>query len=273
LFASLAHKASAVSTLRILIGLFCFFLLPTPCVAFDASPHGAPTPRIPFQVGEKLSYVLKWSVIPVGRAVFEVLDGTAETQTPSYLFRLTVNSYPIVDLVYKVRDRIESFMDRPMTRSLLYRKKQREGRHRRDIEVRFDWEQSKAVRYNKGKKESVVTLPLATFDPLGIFYAFRLHPITHGLHVTAPVTEGKKVVVGEARVVKRETLALGGRHFDTYLIEPDLKHIGGVFEKSKDAKIQVWVTADDHRIVVKLKSKVVVGSFTGELISAEGLAE
>ncbi len=273
MFASLAHKASAMSTLRIQIGLFCFLLLPAQCLAFDTPHPGVSTPKIPFQVGERLSYVLKWSVIPVGKAVFEVLDGTAETQTPSYLFRLTVKSYPVVDLLYKVRDRIESFMDKSMTRSLLYRKKQREGRHRRDIEVRFDWEQSKAVRYNKGTEESAVHTPVDMFDPLGIFYAFRLHPITHGLHVTAPVTEGKRVVIGEARVVKRETLALGDRHFETYLIEPDLKHIGGVFEKSKDAKIQVWVTADDHRIVVKLKSKVVVGSFTGELISAEGLLE
>jgi hypothetical protein len=243
------------------------------CFVAD-TPHSAvPHKEIPFQIGEKLSYKLKWSVIPVGLAVFEVLDGTAETGTPSFLFRLTVKSYLFVDWIYKVRDRIESYTDRSMTHSILYRKKQREGRHRRDIEVRFDWQQFKAFRYNEGKHESTVDVPPGTFDPLGVFYAFRLNPVTSGLEVTTPVSEGKKTVTGKAKVVKREIVTIGDHDFDTYLCEPDLQHVGGVFEKSKDAKIQVWVTADDRRIVVKLKSKVVVGHFTGELFSEEGVSE
>ncbi|MFZ0484922.1 MAG: DUF3108 domain-containing protein, partial [Desulfobacterales bacterium] len=80
---------------------------------------------------------------------------------------------------------------------------------------------------------------------------------------------GKKCVIGKLSVIKRETLKLKSGTYDTYLIEPELKHIGGVFEKSKNAKIQMWVTADKRRIPVKIKSKVVVGSFVGELVSAE----
>ena len=34
-----------------------------------------------------------------------------------------------------------------------------------------------------------------------------------------------------------------------------------------------WVTADQRRIPVRVKSAVVIGSFTGELISAQGLTE
>jgi hypothetical protein len=44
-----------------------------------------------------------------------------------------------------------------------------------------------------------------------------------------------------------------------------------VFEKSKDARIQLWVTADRRHIPVKIKSRVVVGTFVGELVTAEGL--
>jgi hypothetical protein len=268
-----SHHRLAMPRLRSFFVVLCIVHVLAVCFATQTAQSAAPGEEIPFQIGEKLRYKLKWTVIPVGIAVFEVLDGTMETGTPSYLVRLTVESYPIVDLIYKVRDRIESYMDRSMTHSLLYRKKQREGRHRRDVEVRFDWDQLKAFRYNKGKHESTVDVLPKTFDPLGVFYAFRLNPITDGLEVAAPVTEGKKSVMGKARVVKRETVTLADRDFDTYLIEPDLQHVGGVFEKSKDAKIQVWVTADARRIVVKLKSKVIVGHFSGELLSAEGLLE
>ena len=39
-----------------------------------------------------------------------------------------------------------------------------------------------------------------------------------------------------------------------------------VFKKSKKAKIQIWLTADDRRIPVRIKSKVVVGSFVADLV-------
>ena len=56
-------------------------------------------------------------------------------------------------------------------------------------------------------------------------------------------------------------------------MEPDLEHVGGVFKRSKDAKVQIWVTADERRIPVKIKSKVAVGSFVGELLSVENNPE
>jgi len=91
------------------------------------------------------------------------------------------------------------------------------------------------------------------------------------LIIERPVTDGKKCIIGKAFIIKKETLKLTNGTYDTYLIELEIKHVGGVFEKSKNAKIQVWVTADRRRMPVKIKSKVVVGSFVGELVSATGL--
>ena len=243
------------------------------CPAAEKRREAPAEEGIPVRIGERLTYSLKWSVIPVGVAVFEVLDGHTTLGRPSYLLRLSVKSYPLIDLFYKVRDHIESYVDRSVTHSLLYKKKQREGRHKRDVEVRFDWDQSKAHYYSSGTYEKTVDIIPGTFDPLGIFYAFRLTPLKDDLEVETPVTDGKKSVIGRAKVIRRETVKIDSREFDTYLIEPDLQHIGGVFEKSKDAKLHVWVTADDRRIVVKTRSKVVVGHFTGELVSAEGVAQ
>jgi len=71
--------------------------------------------------------------------------------------------------------------------------------------------------------------------------------------------------------VRREKIKIGENTYDTYLLEPELREVGGVFEKSKGAKLQVWVSADERKIPVRVKSKVAVGSFIGELISATGV--
>jgi hypothetical protein len=68
-------------------------------------------------------------------------------------------------------------------------------------------------------------------------------------------------------VIRREKINAGGREYDTFLVEPEMKNIGGVFEKSEKSSLQIWVTADHHRVPVRIKSGVSVGSFVAELTS------
>jgi len=110
-----------------------------------------------------------------------------------------------------------------------------------------------------------------SFDPLSALYYTRSLALTEKAEIRRPVTDGKKNVIGKANIIKREKITLSNGTYDTFLIEPDIKDIGGVFKESKDAKIQVWVTTDHRRVPVKVKSEVAVGSFVGELISAEGI--
>jgi hypothetical protein len=171
---------------------------------------------------------------------------------------------------------------------MLYRKKV-EGRNKiKEIVVNFDWEKNIA-QYHKIHKEQIrdskdpkskkkmvttytddvsISLLPGTLDPLSVFYYSRLIQLNENTEIRRPVSDGKKCVIGYAKVIKREKIKVTSGKYDTYLIEPDLKHIKGVFEKSKNAKIKLWVTADERQIPVKLKSKVIVGSFTGELVSA-----
>jgi len=225
----------------------------------------------PFSPGEKLTFQLKWSFIPAGKAVLEVLPIETVNGALAYHFGLTAQSNAFVDTFYKVRDRIDAYTDIKMTRSILYIKKQKEGRTKRDIIVNFDWGKKEAQYSNFGNKKEPISLLPGSFDPLSVFYYSRLFDLKVNAEIKSPVTDGKKCVIGKAKVVKREKIKVGGKKYDTYLLEPQLKHIGGVFEKSKNAKIKIWVTADKRRIPVKIKSKVIVGSFIGELISAAGI--
>jgi len=225
----------------------------------------------PFYPGEKLTFLLKWTIIPAGECVLEVLPMETIDGVKAYHFLLTAESNAFIDTLYKVRDRIDAYANTEMTHSMRYKKKQREGNTHRDIVVNFDWQNNKAQYTNFKDKRPPVDILSGSFDPLSAFYFVRLFDFREKSKIERPITDGKKCVIGKLSVIKRETLKLKSGTYDTYLIEPELKHIGGVFEKSKNAKIQLWVTADKRRIPVKIKSKVVVGSFVGELVSATGL--
>lgn len=225
----------------------------------------------PFYPGEKLTFQLKWTIIPAGESVLEVLPLETIDGVEVYHFALTAKSNSFIDNFYKVRDRIDAYSNTDMTHTIQYKKKQREGKTHRDIVVTFDWKHNKAQYTNFTDKLPPIDLLPGSFDPLSAFYFVRLFDFQDTSTIERPVTDGKKCIIGKLDVIKREALKLESGTYDTYLIEPELKHIGGVFEKSKNAKIQIWVTADKRRIPVKIKSKVVVGSFTGELVSAAGL--
>ena len=223
-----------------------------------------------FSPGERLTFILKWTIIPAGEAVLEVLPQEHMAGIDVHHFVLTARSNAFVDAFYMVRDRIDAWADRAMRQSLLYRKKQHEGSTRRDITVSFDWEEMTAQYINHGEVREPIPITDGTFDPLSIFYWSRSVDLAVGGRIQRSVTDGKKHVMGVADVVRRETVTVPAGTFDTFLIEPDLAHVGGVFEKSPDAKIQLWVSADSRRLPVRLKSKVIVGSFSGELVSVAG---
>ncbi len=223
---------------------------------------------VPFAAGEKLYFELRWGIIPAGKAVLEVASASFKDGSIGYHFSAEASTYPLIDVIYKVRDRVDSFTDRDLKRSFFYRI-ENAGRRKKLSEVTFDWSSLKAQYREGGKgREPIAILP-GSLDPLSIFYAFRLRELHEGVELSSPVTDGKRCVTGNVRVLKKERISVPAGSFETYLVEPDLKHVRGVFEKSPGARLFVWVTADGHSIPVRIKSKVIVGSFVAELVSIE----
>ena len=223
---------------------------------------------LPFRPGEKLHYTVYWTTIEAAEATLEILPMEKIDGKPAWHFVMTAKTSPLVEHIYPVYDRMDAYADAEMSHALLY-KEQKQTRKTKDVSVTFDWKAQKATYSKKGKKKPAVALLPGAFDPLSIFYFFRTHELKQNLEMSRPVSDGKRCVMGKARVAGRQKVLAGNKEFDTWLVEPELGSIGGVFEKSPNAKLQIWVTADKRRIPVLIKSEVAVGSFTAEIDSIE----
>lgn len=230
-----------------------------------AEEAGAP----PFKPGEKLTFTLRWGIIHAGEATLEVHSNKTIDGREACHFVMTARTNDVIDAFYKVRDRIDAYTDANVEQSLHYRKKQKEGKHEKDAVVRFDWEKGTALYTNFGNPRDPIEVAPGTLDPLSAFYFTRTVPMAENQIIERPVTDGKKSVIGRVTVAGRETIETPLGTFDTFLLEPELEHVGGVFEKSDKAKLQVWVTADHRKIPVRVRSKVVIGSFIGDLVRIE----
>ncbi|GAK50052.1 hypothetical protein U14_01277 [Candidatus Moduliflexus flocculans] len=251
------------AALAVVSGLATLIIVPAASITPDMSP--------PFTPGERLVFSLNWQGISAGKAELITMPITTLSGEPAYHFVLTARTNGFIDNFYKVRNRFEAFADMTLTRSLLFKRNQREGDFRRDVDVHFDWKRGEAQYTTKTKKRAPIPLEDGTFDPLSVLFYVRTLSFAEGAEVKRYVTDGKKSVEGVMRIVKREKITVPAGTYDTYLVKPDTKDIGGVFKKSKDATISLWLTADYRRLPVKIKSKVAVGSFYGELEKAEGV--
>ena len=225
---------------------------------------------LPFQPGEKLIFQAKWGIIPVGEIILEVLPPATVNGARSHHFAITTKTYSFMDIFYKIRDRSDAYTDTNMTHSILYTKESK-GKHPRNVVVNFNWEKHEATYSNFEKKMKPIAILPGSFDPLSIFFIIRLHDLKESLEIEVPVTDGKKCISVKATVLKREKIKLASKTYDTYLVEPNIESISNIFKKSKDAKVRIWFTADERKIPVKIKSRLGVGSFIFELVSAGGI--
>ncbi len=244
-----------------LIVLFSIFSLPRVTTATDAP--------LPFSPGEKLTMQIKWGFIYAGDAVFEVLPIEEINGIKSYHFVMTVKTSPFIDIFYKVRDKFHSYTDIGMSHSILYKKHKR-GKIIKDVLVSFNWNKNEAQHCNNDEKCKAIQILPGSFDPLSVFYAFRVLDFKKNAQFKRAVTDGKKCILGLAQVMKREKITVAGKIYDTYLVQPDLKDLEGVFEKEESTSLKIWITADKLKLPVRVKGKIIVGSFTGELVSATG---
>jgi hypothetical protein len=117
---------------------------------------------------------------------------------------------------------------------------------------------------NGEQRDPVEILP-GSFDPLGIVFFVRSLDFDVGDKLVIPTSNGKEfffTIVHVVDKVKRKFL-IGKR--EAFVLEPDIKDIGGVFKKSPDGKIRFYFSADEEKLPLRMESEVVVGSFWAEL--------
>ena len=222
-----------------------------------------------FYPGEKLTFDVHWTFVKAAEVTLEILPNENIDGKPAFHFLYTAKTSKFVDAFYKVRDRIESFTDIDLTHSLLY-KVRHEGKSLKDISVEFDWAKMEAQyidNINREKEIAPVQINENTFDPLSVFYAFRTGQPDKNNEIITYVSDGKKIVKATGKILKKQKIKVAGKSYDTLLVEPEIEGVSGVFKKTSDSKLRIWVTDDKRRIPVRIKSKVTVGSFIAELVS------
>jgi hypothetical protein len=214
-----------------------------------------------FGTGERLEFSVGYGIIKAGTAVMEIPEIVKFNGRKCYHIVSTAQSNKFFSVFFKVDDRVESFMDVHELYSHRYDKHLREGKFKADISMVFDQKNHLAL-YNDS--QDTFSVPAYVQDVLSAFYYVRTQDLKVGSSIFVDNHTDKKNYPLEVKVLRKEKIEVPAGSFDCVVVEPILK-ASGIFKHK--GKLTVWLTDDEFKMPVLMKSKVVIGSISTELTS------
>lgn len=223
-----------------------------------------------FEVGEKFVFKIRYGFVNVGIAEMDVLKGE---KPESIELRSTAKSADWYDGIYKVRDTISTKVNEKTLLPNYFVKKLNEGswHNHQIIDFKDNQANLKNIVFNeapptediKHQSDTLVTLDGPTHTITSAFYLFRTMKFKPGTKEKFLAVSGKKKYDLEVITHGYETVDVPAGEFDCIVIEPVMSD-DGIFDAK--GKMKIWLTNDERRIPVQVKSSVAIGSISIELL-------
>jgi hypothetical protein len=206
--------------------------------------------EVPFGVGERFDYRVKFGPLKVGQAFMQVegIDTVAGHATYHLQSRIS-GSVPF----YKLDDKQESWLDVQSLSSRRYVQDSKQGSYERYRVYDFDLD-GRVYHRNDGESDSI---PSCALDDASFVYFVRTIPLEVGETYEWNryfLWDRNPVII---KVLRREKIKVPAGEFETIVVRPIIK-TKGIFSEGGEAEI--YITEDERRMPVKLVTKLKVGS-------------
>ena len=217
--------------------------------------------------GEELKYGVYYSFIKAGTAYIKNRGLTTVNGRKAYLIQTTAFSAAVIDAFFKVRDVNYSWIDAENFYSLGYTQSVREGSYKRDEWLIFDYPRN--LFYGEIQKKEdprVISGPLSmqVLDMLSSLYYVRAQKLEIGQDIVFDIINRERQYPLVVKVLGKETVKTSAGKFNCIVVEPQFRGEGIFVSKGKSLK--VWLTDDEYKMPVKMKTEVFIGSVSAELL-------
>ncbi len=220
-----------------------------------------------FSFGEKLTYRVHYGPLNGGIAKFEIDDKPEKVNDrSSFHIKVAGKSAGLVDIMYKVKDEYESYVDEEALIPWKCIKKVKEGNYTDSDFILFDHLGGFATS-RRGK----VSIEKQTQDVVSAIYFARSTDMTNAkIGDTFPINlymDGENYQL-RFKYIGKEIIETTVGTFKTLIIKPQLIK-GRVFTDNE--ALTLWVTDDENKLPLLIKTEIFVGSIKAELINYKNI--
>lgn len=210
----------------------------------------ATRPRTPWVTGEFLEYTLKFGVISAGSGRMQVVG--RDTVRGRDTWRLKFDFSGGIPFA-RVNDVFESWVDVETLNSLRFEQRLSELGKKRNRTYQIFPDRA-MFQLNEEPEKPSVPNPL---DDAAFFYFIRTIPLEVGQSYDFNRYFNPKANPVTIRVLRKESVQVPAGKFDAIVIQPMIK-TNGIFSEGGHAEL--WLSDDDRRFLIQMKSKLAFGS-------------
>lgn len=218
---------------------------------------------LPFGVGERLRYHMDFAFMRAGRSEMMIVGVDSVRARRAYHFKSRVRSTKSVDLIYKVRDVVESWFDVNSLYSHRYERRIREGSYRSQKYFDYNHDTEWVAISNENGPKGLAPFRKFSHNIISALYWVRAMPLAEGKEFFVPLHDHDIQYPLKVVVYGKEEIKVPAGTFTCWKIEPVI-HSEGLFKMAD--RLWVWISDDENRLPVLMKSKIAVGSINGKLV-------
>jgi Protein of unknown function (DUF3108) len=221
-----------------------------------------------FKCGEQLVYRIHYGFIDAGIATIKIKDSlTPVLGKKAYHIVGTGVSIGVLNVVFKVNDRYETYIDAQSLCPIMFVRRVDEGGFKIKQDMVFD--QDYHIVNSNGKK---IKVPAYIQDMLSAFYYSRTFDYANekpGKIDSVITFVDNEVWNLKIKFMRRDTIKSDVGKIACMVFEPMVQK-GRIFKHNDD--LQVWISDDKNHIPIRAQANILVGSIKMDIMSWSGLA-
>ena len=223
------------------------------------------------ELHEALNYAVRWGAIKAGQGRIEVQGTENFKERSAYHLFMELKTVGVTKALHAYDEITNTWIDQSSFLPLKYEKQTREGAYSRNEEVIFDVPCQRLNRIDRRLDKNIserkqARLPGPTLDILGYIFYLRTLPLEVGAQYELTLVSGNRLWPVTVHVKNKLQISTSAGWFNCFFIEPTLR---GDASDLKLKQLQVWLTADDKKIPVRIRMEANVGHITADLINTE----
>jgi hypothetical protein len=214
------------------------------------------------------TYSLGWQGIEVGESTLTITKETNESGKEVLKVSAEAKTGKVIDVFYRLRHISTAFIDPETFTPFKFITEQKENSRKKKRIVTYEADGSiKSERWgSKGKKEDIqFKSNNYTLDPITAAVVAKSTKIEVGKKVRLDVFNGKHRFLITFNVLSEETVEINGEKRSAFKVEPQVVRLTNTKPEKRLKKAYLWISNDKKREILKLESKVWVGSVAAKL--------
>lgn len=228
----------------------------------------------PFRVGEKVVHSVKYFKMAAGTLSLEVKPFAQVNGKKSYSWKTSIATSPFFESFYSVDDYSVAMVDYESLVPYVYTLHVKESGKLLEARALFDREKSTATYWEKkvtdknGVEERKLQweVPDYSQNVFSAAYYMRLFDWKVGVEHSFRVAHDEENLIFRGKAIRKERISTDAGEFDTIVIRPEME-LKGKYKPVGD--IFMWLSDDDRKFILKIESKIKIGTLVSEVIEIQ----